>query len=262
MLLAIDSGNTNVVFAVFDGEALRGKWRVSTDPKRTTDEYAVWLTQLLALAEIAPQAIDGAILSNVVPAADRALRHLCERYFNVTPLTVEQAIGAYDIPIRIARPDQVGADRIANTVAAHASYGGALIVVDFGTATTFDLVDPDGAYSGGIIAPGINLSMDALYNAAARLPRIAVTKPAQVVGHDTVSAMQSGVFWGYVGLIEGLIARIREERGEHLVVIGTGGLAPLFAGTTQVIQHLDPDLNLRGLRLLHEANRVKGTLEA
>ncbi len=257
MLLAIDCGNTNVVFAVFDGESLLGTWRMSTDPKRTADEYAVWLIQHLALAEIAPQAISGAIISNVVPAADSTLVQLCERYFNVTPLSVEQAIEAYDIPIRIARPDQVGADRIANTVAAHASYGGALIVVDFGTATTFDLVDPDGAYSGGIIAPGINLSMDALYAAAARLPRIAVAKPEQVVGHDTVSAMQSGVFWGYIGLIEGLIARIRAERGEHLVVIGTGGLAPLFADTTDAIQHLDPDLNLRGLRLLYEANRAK-----
>jgi type III pantothenate kinase len=255
MLLAIDSGNTNAVFAVYDGEKMLGQWRAASNPRRTTDEYAVWLTQLLSLAGLSIADIDGAILSNVVPAARHNLVRLCERYFGCTPLTVEEAIAKYDIAIRMSRPEQVGADRIANAVAAHERYDGALIVVDFGTATTFDLIDPDGAYSGGIIAPGINLSMDALYNAAARLPRIAVEKTEKVIGHDTVSAMHSGVFWGYIGLIEGLIARIRAERGEHHTVIATGGLAPLFHGTTEAIQYVDSDLTLRGLRLLYTVSQ-------
>lgn len=253
MLLVVDIGNTNIVFAVYEGETLRGRWRVATDAKRSADEYAVLLNQFLALGGLAPQQIKAAMISNVVPAIQRPMEQLCRRYLGCEPVSVEQAVAAYDFAIRIARPEQVGADRIANAVAAHRTYGGALIVVDFGTATTFDLVDPDGAYSGGIIAPGINLSIDALYAAAARLPRIAVEKPREVVGHDTVSAMQSGVFWGYVGLLEGLIARTRAERGEHHRVIATGGLAPLFNHVTSAIDLVDEDLTLRGLLLMHQA---------
>lgn len=254
MLLVIDSGNTNVVFAVYDGEEKRGQWRASSDPRRTADEYAVWLTQLLDLEGIAPAEIDGAIISNVVPAAMRTLKTLCLRYFKVEPLVVEENSIVYGIPVRLDRPEQIGADRIANAVGAHARFGGPLIVVDFGTATTFDIVGADGGYDGGVIAPGINLSMDALYAAAARLPRIAVEKPQRVIGSDTVSAMQSGVFWGYIGLIEGLIARIQAEYGGGLKVVATGGLAPLFAETTDVIQESDADMTLRGLVLLYRRN--------
>ncbi|MEX0923781.1 MAG: type III pantothenate kinase [Rhodovibrionaceae bacterium] len=254
MLLVVDSGNTNVVFAVYEGEEKRGQWRASSDPRRTPDEYAVWLTQLLDLDGIKPAQIDGAIISNVVPAAMRNLRVLCQRYIKVEPLVVEENSIAYGIPVRLDRPEQVGADRIANAVGAYARYGGPLIVVDFGTATTFDVIGADGGYDGGVIAPGINLSMDALYAAAARLPRIAVEKPQKVIGSDTVSAMQSGVFWGYIGLIEGLITRIQEEYGGKLTVVGTGGLAPLFAGTTAVIQESDADMTLRGLVLLYRRN--------
>lgn len=254
MLLVVDSGNTNVVFAVYEGDEKRGQWRASTDPRRTPDEYAVWLTQLLGLSGLAPEQIDGAIISNVVPAAMRTLRVLCNRYFGVEPLVVEEKSIRFGIPVRLDRPEQVGADRIANAVGAYARFGGPLIVVDFGTATTFDVIGKDGGYDGGVIAPGINLSMDALYNAAARLPRIAVEKPQKVIGSDTVSAMQSGVFWGYIGLIEGLIKRIQGEYGGDLTVVATGGLAPLFTETTELIQESDADMTLRGLVLLYQRN--------
>lgn len=255
MLLAIDSGNTNAVFALFEGEDLVAQWRCSSNARRTADEYAVWLTQLMMLKGFTTADVDGCIISNVVPAATRELRRLITSYFNCIPLSVEEAVAGYNIPIRISRPEQVGADRLANAVAAHELYGGSLIVVDFGTATTFDMIDPDGGYSGGIIAPGINLSMDALYNAAARLPRIGVEKPEAVIGDDTVSAMQSGVFWGYIGLIEGLVSRIQQEKDTRHTVIGTGGLAPLFHETTDSIHHVNGDLTVIGLHLLYQAYR-------
>ncbi|MGO1117607.1 type III pantothenate kinase [Rhodovibrionaceae bacterium A322] len=253
MLLVIDSGNTNVVFAVYSGEESLGQWRCASDPKKTADEYAVWLTQLMALEKITPDSIDGIVMSNVVPAVEYNLQTLCKRYFKIEPVTVKQAMHHVDVPIRIARPEQVGADRLANAVAAHDEYKGPLIVVDFGTATTFDLVDDDGGYSGGVIAPGINLSMSALYNAAALLPRINVEKTQRIIGDDTASAMRSGVFWGYIGMIEGLIDRINKERGFDHTVVATGGLAPIFADTTDSIQHVDGDLTLKGLLLLHAA---------
>jgi type III pantothenate kinase len=253
MLLAIDSGNTNCVVGLYEGETLRAKWRIATDARRTSDEYVVWLTTLMGLEGIPRSAIQGAIVSNVVPAAQRAFDRLCSLHFGVEPVPVEVACRSTDVPLRVARPEQVGADRIANAVAAHHSYDGALIVIDFGTATTFDVIDPDGGLEGVIIAPGINLSVEALYQAAARLPRVQLAKPPRIVGTDTVGAMQSGVYWGYVGLIEGLVARIKAERGQDLTTVATGGLAPLFEQSTTAIQHDDPDLTLRGLRLLYES---------
>jgi|TARA_R110002072_G_scaffold237600_2_gene394958 type III pantothenate kinase len=253
MLLVIDSGNTNVVFAIYSGKMSLGQWRCASDSKKTADEYAVWLTQLMALEKITPERIEGIVMSNVVPAVEYNLQTLCKRYFKKEPVTVAQALAHINLPIRISRPEQVGADRIANTVAAHADHEGPLIVVDFGTATTFDLVDEDGGYAGGVIAPGINLSMTALYNAAALLPRINVEKTQNIVGHDTASAMRSGVFWGYIGLIEGLISRINAERGRKHHVVATGGLAPLFADTTDAIHQVDGDLTLKGLLLLYAA---------
>ncbi len=257
MLLVIDYGNTNGVFAVYEGDELKGHWRSASDPRKTADEYAVWLTQLMGLNGLGPADIDGVVISNVVPLAQRSLVTLCERYFKQTPVTVEEAVASYPFEIRMANPRQVGADRIANAVGAHGRYEGALILVDFGTATTFDVIGADGGYEGGVICPGINLSMDALFQGAARLPRIAVEKPQQVIGSDTVTAMQSGVFWGYIGLIEGLVQRIKAEYGQAMQVVATGGLAPLFHGTTNAIDAVDADMTLRGLLLLHRAHRSK-----
>jgi type III pantothenate kinase len=255
MLLAIDSGNTNVVFAVFDGETPKGEWRASSDAKRTADEHAVWLSQLMRLEGIDAAKIDEAIIATVVPEALHGLKTLCRRYFNCEPLVVGERGVDIGVAVRVDAPDEVGADRLVNAASAHARFGGPLIVIDFGTATTFDVVDEDGAYCGGVIAPGINLSLDALHQAAAKLPRIAVERPERVIGKRTIPAMRSGIYWGYVGLIEGVIARIREEFGTEMKVIATGGLAPLFAGATPVIEHLDPDLTLRGLAQINRRNR-------
>jgi type III pantothenate kinase len=256
MLLAIDSGNTNAVFAVYEGDVLRASWRVSTNARRTADEYAVWLTQLLALAGLKPGDIDAAIIANVVPEASFNLLQLCRRYLNNEPLVLGNTDCNPGIGIDVDMPAQnVGADRIANAVAAQDRYQPPLMVVDFGTATNFDVVDKAGNYCGGIIAPGPNLSLQALEMAAAQLPHIAIKRPPAVVGRNTIAAMESGVFWGYVGLIEGLIRRIGAERNEKMGVIATGGLAPLFAGATKAIQKVDPDLTLWGLRLIYRRNR-------
>ena len=254
MLLAIDSGNTNTVFAVFDRENLVSQWRAATEADRTADEYAVWLSQLMGLESLAAGDIEGAIIATVVPQTLFNLRLLCRRYYECEPMVVGEGI-SLGIEVRIDRPDQVGADRLVNAVAAHATYGAALIVVDFGTATTFDIVDAEGNYAGGVIAPGVNLSLEALHQAAAQLPRIAVEKTASVIGGATVPAMQSGVYWGYVGLIEGLVARIRDEFGAAMRVVATGGLAPLFATGTEVIDDVDADLTVRGLREIFDRNR-------
>jgi len=261
VLLAIDSGNTNIVFAVYgEDESLRGSWRASTEAKRTADEYAVWLTQLMALEGLAPGDIDGAIIANVVPPTMYALTTLCTRYFKAAPLVVGEPGVDVGVEIRIDRPDQVGADRLVNAVAAYASFGGPLIVIDFGTATTFDVIGADGAYEGGVIAPGINPSLEALDRAAAKLPRIALKEPPQrVIGQATVPAMESGAYWGYVGLIEGLVTRIKGEYGQPMKVVATGGLASLFARATASIDEVDPDLTLRGLLAIHRANREAGS---
>ncbi len=256
MLLAIDSGNTNAVFAVYEGDALRASWRVSTNARRTADEYAVWLTQLLALAGLKPGDIDATIIANVVPEASFNLLQLCRRYLGTEPLLVGGADCNPGIGIDVDMPpENVGADRVANAVAAQDRYQTPLMVVDFGTATNFDVVDKTGSYCGGIIAPGPNLSLQALEMAAAQLPHIAIKRPPRVVGRNTITAMESGVFWGYVGLIEGLIRRIVAERNEKMGVIATGGLAPLFAGATDTIDKVDPDLTLWGLRLIYRRNR-------
>jgi type III pantothenate kinase len=255
MLLAIDSGNTNVVCAVYAGDDLRGCWRAATNPNRTADEYAVWLIQLMALAGLAPSDIDATIIGSVVPEATFNLVRLCQLYFGSEPLMVGRPDCFLGIGVDVDMPrEEVGADRVANAIAAQERYNPPLIVVDFGTATTFDVVDRLGNYSGGIIAPGINLSLRALDMAAAQLPRIGIRRPPTVVGRSTVPAMQSGVFWGYVGLIEGIVQRIRAERGEAMEVIATGGLAPVLAEATDIIDHVDPDLTLWGLRLIYRRN--------
>lgn len=254
MLLAIDSGNTNTVFAIYDGEMRKGEWRASSDAKRTADEYGVWLTHLMALRDIRLTDVDAAIIATVVPETLFSLKTLCRRYFGCDPLVVGDANVDVGVRILVDYPEDVGADRLVNAAAAHSRYGGPLIVIDFGTATTFDVVDDAGNYFGGVIAPGINLSLDALHRAAAKLPRIAVQRPGQVIGKRTTQAMMSGIYWGYVGLIEGLVARIRAEYGTKMTVVATGGLAPLFNDATPVIEHLDPDLTLRGLAEIHRRN--------
>lgn len=259
MLLAIDVGNTNIVFAICDGETVKWRWRISTDGQRTADEYAVWLHQLMQLEGVERTLIDAAIIATVVPPTLFNLQHLCRKYFNVEPLVV--AIGGINLGLRIDMPNpaEVGADRLVNAVAAHAAHPGNLVVVDFGTATTFDVVSADGAYQGGVIAPGINLSLEALHNATAMLPRIAVGKPTRVIGKNTLDAMQSGIYWGYVGLIEGLVTRITKEFGSPLTVIATGGLAPLFVDATPVIRRLEPEITMRGLVEIHRRNQLQRT---
>jgi type III pantothenate kinase len=254
MLLAVDCGNTNIVFALYDGETQRGAWRISTDHRRTADEYGVWLTQLMELEGLDRRAVTGAIIASVVPDVIFELKTLIRRYFRCDPLLIGHNGIKLTIPVRMDRPEEVGADRLVNAVAAHHLYGGPLIVIDFGTATTFDVIDTDGGYIGGVISPGINLSLEALYMAASKLPGIAITRPQQVIGRSTVPAMQSGIFWGYIGLIEGLVQRIRSEFGKPMKVIGTGGLAPLFKEATPAIEIVDGDLTLRGLAMIYAAN--------
>ena len=254
MLLTIDSGNTNIVFAVYDGDARRGEWRSSSDAKRTADEYSVWLNQLMALDGLGTDDIDDAIIANVVPETQFSLKTLCRKYFGCDPLIVGEPGVDLGIEILVEVPDEVGADRLVNAVAAHRRYGGPLIIIDFGTATTFDVVDENGNYFGGVIAPGINLSLDALHSAAAQLPRVAVERPERVIGKHTVPAMMSGIYWGYIGLIEGLVARIIDEFGTPMKVVATGGLAPLFAKGTEAIETLDLELTLRGLAEIHQRN--------
>ncbi|HUA76149.1 MAG TPA: type III pantothenate kinase [Acetobacteraceae bacterium] len=253
MLLVIDAGNTNVVAAVHDGAEWRGIWRIATAPDRTSDEYAVWLLALLGHAQLKPADIDAAVIGTVVPAALYHLRRLCRDWFATEPLIARAALD-WGFAIRVDNPDEVGADRLLNALAAHQLYGGPTVVIDFGTATTFDVVGADGAYHGGVIAPGINLSIEALHRAAARLPRIGIGRPQSVIGRGTVAAMQSGIYWGYVGLVEGLVARIRVEFGAPLKILATGGLAPLFAEGSPLIEHVDLELTLHGLRLLAARN--------
>jgi len=257
MLLAIDSGNTNIVFALFDGEKVRGEWRSSTDTNRTADEFGVWLTQLMAMEGLSRVNVDACIIASVVPAVVFALKTLCRKYFGCEALVVGDEGVELGIKVDLDRPEEVGADRLVNAVAAHKYYEGSLIVIDFGTATTFDVVEGNGTYCGGAIAPGINLSLEALHMAAAKLPRVAIGRPRTVIGKATVPAMRSGIFWGYCGLIEGLVTRIKKEFGGPMTVLATGGLAPLFMEATDAIQHLDPDLTLRGLLAIHRLNAKK-----
>lgn len=258
MLLAIDAGNTNVVFAAYDGAKLVGAWRSATDPKRTKDEYHAFLNYWLKEAGIKPGDFTHAIIASVVPDLDFTLKTLCRQFFNCEPMIIGQTHMDLGIKPLLPRPHEVGADRLVNAVAASHLYGPPLVIIDFGTATTFDVVDSEG-YRGGVIAPGINLSLQALHMAAAKLPRVNVDRPEKVIGTTTIEAMQSGVYWGYIGLIEGLIARIRAEYAathqKEMTVIATGGLSPLFQTGTNVIQKVDMDLTLTGLRLIFEKNK-------
>ena len=254
MLLAIDCGNTNTVFSIWDGTKFIATWRTATAWQRTADQYYVWLSSLMHFQKIDVD-IDEVIVSSTVPRVVFNLRVFADRYFNCRPLVVGKPDCLLPVPPRVDEGTQVGPDRLVNTAGAFDRHGGNLIVVDFGTATTFDVVDVDGAYVGGVIAPGVNLSLEALHNAAAALPHVDISKPQRVVGTNTVACMQSGVFWGYIGLVREICARIKAERGQEMQVISTGGLAPLFQQSEALFDAFEDDLTIHGLTVIHKYNK-------
>ncbi len=258
MLLAIDAGNTNVVFALIEDGRIRTRWRIATDARRTADEYAVWLSQLLQLEGFARDVVSNVIIATVVPRALHNLQTLARKYFRIEPMIAGQPPVEWGMALDVDEPASLGADRAVTAIAAHARHAGDLIVIDFGTATTIDWIDYQGAYKGGIIAPGINLSLDALVTAAAKLPRIAIEAPASasVIGRNTVDQMHIGIYWGYVGLIEGLTARMKAEIARRATVVATGGLAVLFEAHTRIFDVVEPDLTLQGLAILAERAHI------
>lgn len=258
MLLAIDCGNTNTVFSIWDGQKFLATWRTSTEWQRTADQYYVWLSTLMRFQQLEVEITD-VIISSTVPRVVFNLRVFSDRYFNTRPLVVGKPDCKLPVDVRVDEGTQVGPDRLVNTVAGHDLYGGDLIMVDFGTATTFDVVDHDGAYVGGVIAPGVNLSLEALHMAAAALPHVDVTKPQKVIGTNTVDCMQSGVFWGYVGLVNGICDRIRAEYEKPMRIIGTGGLAPLFAQGEMLFDFIEDDLTMHGLTVIHNYNKEQAS---
>ena len=247
MLLAIDVGNTNITCAAYKDRALVNEWRISTSGSRTAEEYGVWLSQAMAIDGLKLNEVTHAIVATVVPETLFNIKGFCRRYFGVTPLVIGETNVDLGMTPLIDSPSEAGADRLVNAVGAHSLYGGPLVVIDFGTATNFDVVDGDGNYIGGVIAPGVNLSLDALYRAAAKLPRIAVERPARVIGKNTIECMQAGIYCGYIAMVEGLVTRIREEYGAEMKTVATGGLAPLFSRGTEMIEIVNGDLTLAGL---------------
>ena len=256
MLLTVDIGNTNINIGVFDGSKLKGTWKVATGVHRMPDEYASLLLNLFDRQGIDASQITGAILCSVVPPLVGVFEEVCRRYLKVLPLVVESGVKT-GVRICLDNPREVGADRVVNAVAAHQMYGGSVIVIDLGTATTFDAVSEDGDYLGGAIAPGIAIATEALFTRTAALPRVELTHPKRAVGRSTVAAMQSGIVFGYAGLIEGIVTRIQQEMGGKAKVVATGGYAELLARETPVIEVVNPDLTLVGLRLIYEMNKVK-----
>ena len=254
MLLCIDCGNTNTVFSIWDGQAFIGTWRTSTEWQRTADQYYVWLTSLMRYQNIDVEITD-VIVSSTVPRVVFNLRVFCDRYFNTRPYVVGKADCALPAEPRVDEGTQVGPDRLVNTAGAYDRHGGDLIVVDFGTATTFDVVANDGAYIGGVIAPGVNLSLDALHPAAAALPHVDITRPQKVIGTNTVACMQAGVFWGYVGLGREVCDRIKGEHDRPMQIIGTGGLAPLFSAGDVLFDRIEDDLTMHGLTVIYKHNK-------
>lgn len=257
MLLAIDCGNTNTVFSIWDGERFLCTLRTSTHHARTADAYFTWFSTLVKHYGIEADITD-VIISSTVPRVVYNLRVFADRFFGCRPLVVGRSDCSLPVPPRVDEGTLVGPDRLVNTAGAYDRHGGDLIVVDFGTATTFDVVDHDGAYVGGAIAPGVNLSLEALHAAAAALPHIDVTKPDRAIGTNTLDCMQSGIFWGYVGLVQGVCSRIRSEFGRSMRIIGTGGLAPLFAQGELLFDVIEDDLTMHGLTVIHAHNKNKG----
>lgn len=258
MLLAIDCGNTNIVFSIFDSSTIIAKWRTSTNTDKTSDDYSIWLEQLLYREKVKLNRINDVIISSVVPSKNETLKRLCIGLFKCDPLFIGGPELNTNLSIHIDNPIELGADRVVNAVAAQDNYGGPLIVIDFGTATTFDILDGEGSYIGGVIAPGINLSLDALHKSTALLPRISLKKPINqsILGKSTVEAMNSGVYWGYVGLIEGIIKKIKKDIDFNFKIIATGGLAHLFTGIVSESFRVDDDLTLKGLMIVHKRNKL------
>ncbi len=254
MLLAIDVGNTNTVLGVFEGSTLRQHWRIETSQGRTADETGILLRQLFAFSGLDPAEVDAVAVSSVVPPLSLALQQMASRYFGREPLFVGPGIKT-GMPILYENPREVGADRVVNAVAAHERWRTGLVVVDFGTATTFDAVSPRGEYLGGAICPGVAISMEALFRSASKLPRVEFARPPQVVGRNTVASIQSGLVYGYVGMVDGICGRMAAELGFAPKVVATGGLAPLVAGLSTAISEVDEHLTLDGLRIIHERNR-------
>jgi type III pantothenate kinase len=254
MLLAVDCGNTNTVFSIWDGARFISNWRIATSHKRTADQYYVWLTTLLKLGSIENN-IEEMVISSTVPRVVFNLRVLGDKYFGTRPLVVGRSDCKLPVSVRVDEGTAVGPDRLVNTVAGFNLFGGDLIVVDFGTATTFDVVDNDGAYIGGVIAPGVNLSLEALHKDAAALPHVDISKPQNVIGTNTVACMQSGVFWGYVGLIREICVKIKSERNRPMKVISTGGMAPLFQQSVRLFDYFEEDLTMHGLTVIHQFNK-------
>jgi len=254
MLLAIDCGNTNTIFSIWDGNEFISTWRTATDHQRTADQYFVWLSSLMSLQNIKAD-ISDVIISSTVPRVVFNLRVLSDRYFNTRPIVVGKPDCKVPIDVRVDAGTAVGPDRIVNSVAGYDLFGGNLIIVDFGTATTFDVVDKDGAYVGGVIAPGVNLSLQALHQMAAALPHVDIARPKEVIGTNTVACMQSGVFWGYIGLVKEICRKIIEEKQEVMKIIATGGLAPLLQSSDQLFEAVEDNLTMHGLRLIFECNK-------
>ena len=254
MLLAIDCGNTNTIFSIWDGNEFISTWRTATDHQRTADQYFVWLSSLMSLQNIKAD-ISDVIISSTVPRVVFNLRVLSDRYFNTRPIVVGKPDCKVPIDVRVDAGTAVGPDRIVNSVAGYDLFGGNLIIVDFGTATTFDVVDKDGAYVGGVIAPGVNLSLQALHQMAAALPHVDIARPKEVIGTNTVACMQSGVFWGYIGLVKEICRKIIEEKQEVMKIIATGGLAPLLQSSDQLFEAVEDNLTMHGLRLIFDFNK-------
>ena len=254
MLLAVDCGNSNTVFSVWDGSNFIATYRISTHWQRTADQYFVWLSSLMKLNKLEVE-INEVIISSTVPRVVFNLRVLADRYFDTRPIVVGKGDCRLPVDVRVDMGTNVGPDRLVNTVAGFSRYGGNLIIVDFGTATTFDVVASDGAYIGGVIAPGVNVSLEAFHQAAAALPHVDVTKPDRVIGTNTEACMQSGIFWGYIGLVKETTAKIKEEYGKEMKVVGTGGLVPLFQQGDDIFDIFDDDLTMHGLVEINEFNR-------
>jgi type III pantothenate kinase len=254
MFLAVDIGNTNITLGVYDETRLAATWRVATVHDRMPDEYGVLLIQLMTQRGLAPEQVSGVAIASVVPALTGVFREVIEGYLRQEPLVVDAGVKT-GVRIRYENPREVGADRVVDCAAVKLKYGGPACVVDFGTATTFDAITAEGDYLGGAIAPGIGIAAEALFARASKLYRVEIAPPTRAIGTNTAMAMQSGIFFGYVGLVEGLVARFRRELGEEMKVIATGGLAQRVASETTIIQHVDPWLTLDGLRIIYEMNR-------